>query len=458
MTLHARIRSVLTAWSELSTGQFAAALAGIVVLALVMRVGVALWLPAEIVWSDGKRYEAVALSLLRGEGFGSLSINQRTVPTQAAIIAGVYAVFGQSYVALRLAFAVLGTATVLVGGLLAARLFGRPAGVLAALGVAGYPYLIYLSALFEYPQGFFILALGLFFLGYYRFRQTDSLAVLFGAVLCLGLAVLSVPTVLIFAAVFGVVLITRNVRRTLQRLAVCALAASVTVGAWAVRNHVAYDSLVVVNVAGGRAFWLGNNETYVEQGKSGVVRECGAFEEETPYCRDMLAMFAELDARGLRGAERVFEEDRMRWQLGLDFVREDPWRFVRLGARKFVDLWRPMPDAVEEGGAHGDRWRDYVAAATYVPMLVLAVLGVVWSAARWRELVPIYLFVVTFVAPFVVFYPTTRYRLPIDFLLIVFAGYGAARLLARSAVKLELAPPVPAALGAADLTARQTGN
>src|SRR5262245_43648199 len=110
-------------------------------VALSVRMAVALWLPAEIVWPDGFRYERVAMNLLEGSGFGSLNDNRASVPTQPMLIAAVVLVFGKSYLALRMFFAVIGAATVAVGFALAKRLFGMTPAVIAGCLLVMYPYL-----------------------------------------------------------------------------------------------------------------------------------------------------------------------------------------------------------------------------------------------------------------------------------------------------------------------------
>ena len=81
------------------------------------------------------------------------------------------------------------------------------------------------------------------------------------------------------------------------------------------------------------------------------------------------------------------------------------------------------------GRAAGGVYRDLVSAIAYLPMLALACVGLIMSArTRWRRLLPIYAFMAVFIAPFAVFLPTMRYRLPLDFLLILFASVPLAHL------------------------------
>jgi len=400
----------------------ASVLTAVFLIALVLRSGVAIWLPKAVIWPDGDRYERVALNLIQGEGFGTLNANMQSVPTQPLLIAAVYKVFGQNYLALRLFFAVLGSLSCVIGAMLAQRIFGTGSGFVAGVLLAGYPLLVYLSALFEYPQVFFILLIALFFYLYYRFLTTGSKSLLFLCASSLGLAVLTVPTVLIFVGTWGLLLLTRNLRETVIRLAVVGLAMIVTIGPWTYRNYSAYGVPILVNKAAGFAFWSGNNETYWEDGKPGVTPPCAQGYESTAFCVQSQELDLDLRRRQLGDVEKVFEFDRASWQHSFDFIRESPGRFVLLTLRKFVDFWRPIPDAVHQGPEHGGALRDVVAMATYIPMLVLAVVGLVITRSQWRRLLPVYLYVVTFVLPYALFIPATRYRLPIDFILIMFSA------------------------------------
>jgi 4-amino-4-deoxy-L-arabinose transferase-like glycosyltransferase len=403
----------------------------ILIAALAMRIPVALWLPEQVVWPDGNRYERVALNLLAGEGFGDLVDNRRSVPTLPLLIAGTYSVFGQSYLALRIVSALLGALTCVVGFLLGRHLFGTTVGVIAGLVLAFYPHLVYLSALFEYPQTLGILFLVTFLLLLYRFNDGRKLSTLFLASLALGLTILTLPTLLLFVPVFGLLALKRDagLRRNLGYALVAGAGLVITVGSWTLRNYLAYDHVVVVNAASGANFWAANNEAYARWGKRGSVPMCGGPYADTSYCLEFREIDAELQRRNLSRTDYVLALESAAWERGLRFVRESPGRFVRLGVTKFLHLWSPWPDAVHTGAARGGENRALISAVAYIPLLLLAVTGLVMSAREHaRKLVPIYLLVIVFVAPFTVFLPTMRYRLPIDFLLGIFAAVPLARL------------------------------
>jgi hypothetical protein len=184
-----------------------------------------------------------------------------------------------------------------------------------------------------------------------------------------------------------------------------------------------------VNAASGTTFWAANNETYVRWGKPDSVLTCTGPHGVTSYCRENRAIQADLARRNLTRTERLLERERASWEHGLRFVRESGGRFAGLMFTKFIRFWSPWPDAVNTGPARGGSMRNAISAATYIPLLALACVGLFLSARECaRRLVPIYLFMAVFIAPFTVFLPTMRYRMPIDFLLAIFAAVPLTRL------------------------------
>ena len=395
-------------------------------LALILRISMAVWLPERVIWPDGHRYENVAVKLLKGEGFGDIKDNRRSVPTQPILIAAVYSVFGKSYLALRITFAILGAATCVMGYALAKQLFGVTPAVIAGLLLAVYPHFIYLSALFEYPQTFFISVMALYFVLFFRFIERDEKPVLFAAGLSLGVAILSVPTVLIYVPFACFHLLSDSLIESFKRALIILLAIAIPVGAWSLRNYAAYDQFILVNAAGGTNFWAANNETYYRFGKKGVIPPCGTGYEDTKYCRELRAMWKQQEGQNRTPMQQILEAEAASWSKGLDFIRSSPERFAELTVRKFFAFWSPIPDAVHADAEHGARARDLISVASYIPILLLALWGVYLSIGAWRRLMPIYTYFLSATAPYCLFLPTMRYRLPLDFFLILLAAVALA--------------------------------
>jgi 4-amino-4-deoxy-L-arabinose transferase-like glycosyltransferase len=418
---------------------------GVLLLALAARAAVALHLPARILWSDGSRYMRIADHLLQEGTFGSLRDNQYSVPIQPLLLAGLRLLFGTNFLALRLSFALLGAATCVVAYLLTRRLFGPVTALLAGLLLALYPPYVYLSALFEYPQPFFILSMGLAFLAVFEYLGSGSLASLTLCGLLLGVSILTVPVVQVFVPLLLLCLIVsrgalslRALSAQLPALLVLCVATALAPASWALRNYQQYGDPILVNRAGGFSFWTANNETYDKYGKQAVVPLCAGINDDTLFCKEFLEIRRTLRNEDLTEAQRVKREDQMQWQRGLRFLAESPSRTARLTLRKFLQFWTPVPDTVTNRDSAGSTAVLWISILSYSPALLLGLAGLLLSWRSWRTLLPIYAYFATFTLVYSVFLPTTRYRLPLDFFLVIFSAYALTRC-----VHLAREPPPP---------------
>jgi 4-amino-4-deoxy-L-arabinose transferase-like glycosyltransferase len=397
----------------------------ILVISAALRFAVALWLPAEIVWADGERYVTIAENLREGHGFGTQSENRASVPTQPLLIAAVQLLFGKSFTVLRLFFATMGAATCALGYLLAKELFDPIVALIAGVLLAIYPAYIYLFALFEYPQPFFIFVMGIAFLMLYRFIRLRQLPSLLVAGVSFGLGALSVPTALAFAPALLLSLWLGRVSQFARIATLLIISAGLPIGAWALRNYVAYGQFILVNQAAGTNFWLANNSTYSKFGKTGIL--CSPGNEHHQYCEQRQSLRDHLQAAHLSMRQSIAADEAASWRNGWAFIRESPARSLRLSVRKVLEFWSPKPDPVTTGPANGGSAKDWIAVLSCTPILLLAIVGIQLSAHQARRLLPIYAYLLTFTAAYAVFLPTTRYRLPLDFFVIIFAAYALKR-------------------------------
>ncbi len=140
------------------------AVIGIVVLALVLRIVVAVQFEsghplADRPVIDEAAYESWALEIAGGDLMGDEVFFQE--PLYPYWMASVFAVFGDSRTALRHAQAGVGALTVVLLWALTRRLFGRTAGLVAAFALATYRPLVLLPSLLLKPNLFVPLVAGL---------------------------------------------------------------------------------------------------------------------------------------------------------------------------------------------------------------------------------------------------------------------------------------------------------
>jgi hypothetical protein len=397
----------------------------ILLLALATRIAVAIWLPQKIIWLDGQRYYLVALRLFDGQGFGSLFDNSKSVPTQPLVIAAVYEIFRENFLAFRITFAVLGALSCTVGYYVARRLFGAVTACIAGLLLALYPFLVYVSALFEYPQTLYILLTGLFFLFLLRFEETQKARNLLGAGVFLGLAVLTVPTMLLYVPLAALSVGWIATTHRLVRMLILIAAFCVPVGAWTLRNYIAYDRFMLVNASSGYNFLIANSDAYYRYGKAGIL--CIPGDTTTEGCTEQTV--EALPSGDL--TPFVLEQERVAWKAGIGFVQESPTRFLELTLRRFLAFWSPAPDAFTTDSGSAASIRNWVAAVTYTPILLLGAAGLLLTRSQWRRLLPIYGYFLVLTAAHSVFLPTARYRLPLDFFLMMFAAEALRQILLR---------------------------
>ena len=112
------------------------------------------------------------------------------------------------------------------------------------------------------------------------------------------------------------------------------------------------------------------------------------------------------------------ERQRAYSKIAVAYITEDPGAFMRAAAKKFVRFWNVIPNAAEfKTGAYA-----FISAASFGPVLILALLCVMRRWRDWRVLAPIFLIVGYFTAVHVITIASLRYRLPIEPLLIILAA------------------------------------
>ncbi|MBW8886088.1 MAG: glycosyltransferase family 39 protein, partial [Planctomycetia bacterium] len=227
-----------------------------------------------------------------------------------------------------------------------------------------------------------------------------------------GLATLMRPSWLLFIPFAGsVALITsRERRKHLAIVAVMLVGLCVTMLPWWVRNYRVAGRFVPTSLQVGASLYDGINPTATGASDMSFVGQ---------FVADQRAADAQPDAD--RGG--LFEDrlDRRLRNAALAWARANPSRVLALAATKFARIWSFVPNANE----FQNRWLRLILAATYTPVICLALVGA-WRFARrdWPYLLCI-LPAIYFTLLHVIFVSSIRYRQPAMLPLIVLVA-GAA--------------------------------
>jgi 4-amino-4-deoxy-L-arabinose transferase-like glycosyltransferase len=395
----------------MAVSTFWRALAAIAAAGVVIRVLYTLleapWPPPGL--DDQFYFSALPRLVADGEGFvnpflfvlkGGVSLpTAEHPPLHTIVLAGLAELGGTSADAQRLTGAVFGAGTIVVVALLARRLAGDRAGLVAAGLAAVYPVLVATDGALM-SESLYVVLVGAGLLAALRladapqtFRPTG--AVLLGAFVALAALTRSEALLMLPLVVLGL-LRTRPGRRT---FAVAVIAFAVVLTPWTVRTWSAFDQPVAISTNSGSAIGGANcRETYYGDQLGGWQPQC-------------------LPDRG-RGNEAEHMA-RLR-RDGVRYARDHVGRLPTVVAVRLARVWNVYdPLQLPEGrSARAEK----LGVAMYFPLVALALAGALILRHRRRELwilaVPVVLVCVTALLT----YGNQRFRAPAELTLVVLAA------------------------------------
>lgn len=322
------------------------------------------------------------------------------------------------------------------------------AAALAVAFYAFYPYLIFQNlTLIDTP--FFMTLMHAFVLAMVLLREeprfdgrTLLLAILGG--FALGLATLARPILPFLAILIALWFLFRlSLWQTILRLGIVALLCVLVLAPWTIRNFQVYDAFVPMSLTGGSNLWQGNSEYVIPYFQAGYDVQWTSPELTTtddPYS---------------------VEADRERAALVLAFWRDNPDLLPELFWTKFLVHWsidiapRYNPTAGELprldyqgdaevsssdsgdlvlGGlppgdpvdAYSSPLFDQIGRALhrvyFGGLLALAGIGFLLSLRAWRDVSLLWFVQIAMTLTYVLFHPSTRYRVPSDPLLFALSA------------------------------------
>ena len=321
--------------------------------------------------------------------------------------------------------------TVLLSWRLARRLLGAQVAIVAAFIVAAFPLVWeYFGMLF--PEALAIPLTLATLLAVWGRPATPANAVLAGVLLGLGLLIR--PTAFFLVAAVAVAwILAAGWRRGLGMSALAVVVAGLVVLPWTVRNFVVLDGFVPISVQ--------------ESGAYGTFNEEAANDPDAPYSwrplpEPYLPAINEFREEGL-------DEPALRselYDLAWDYVRDNPEAvpkaFFYNGLLRFWEIRSPGA-ALDEVDFQGrSRAVRAVGLAMYYALVPLAIYGL-WRLRRRRDIVlPLLALAITASLAFTLI-AGTRYRAPVEPLIVIVAAAGLVSIFRRDA-PLEPRPPVAA--------------
>jgi 4-amino-4-deoxy-L-arabinose transferase-like glycosyltransferase len=407
-------------------------------LALVLRLAWVLTLENRLTWIDEQEFAQIAEHMSHGDGYVSSSF--RANPILPTYLAVVFRVFGNDYLVARIGQSLIGALTCVLLYRIAAMLVGPAVGILSGLLLAIYPAHIYLAGVLYVDSWLtFFCALSVY-LAAHTLRARGRLGLAFLTGVSLGFMALTRAMFMVYVPCVCVAWMYGGRwgwRRTSLACATLVLGCALTILPWTIRNYAVYGRPILITTGFYTMLWRGNN-VLATGGPDDRV-----FMWNTPAWYERLQSLPEdqrrqvqeqyqrvdrlvLDREGRREDLDLIMDDVLR-PLAVDAITAHPLRTAELMAKKVRTLFNAFSETATENDY--TTWRNrLIAGVSFYPVLALAVVGALLGLPLRRDLALIYLLIGSVVTSYALLTVCTRFRLPLDPYLIVFAALAVVHL------------------------------
>jgi 4-amino-4-deoxy-L-arabinose transferase-like glycosyltransferase len=367
------------------------------VLALSVRLAFIFTMQNGFYFGDSVKYSAAAVNLLTNGKFGE---KYTRPPVYPVFLAGVYAVFGEKILAVRIVESVLGAGLAVLIAVLAARIGGAQVGALAGLLWSVYPIAVFIAGL-VYPETVVtvLLVCGVLCMVTTANHELGPRRIFIGGVL-FGLAALTKPVVLATIAVTILWIVYWRPAQRFSLVAVFLFGAAIPLAPWTARNFSVHGGLVIVEPRLVASLpWIG------EFGQAGA---------DTPTTKAEAIM-----QRPIQFAIHFAAEFVQFWELY-------PQR-LQMDAPGLRESMHEQDPRIVKRTILGTRWTDAISILSVGPMFLFALVGagVLWFQKKQRQAFSLLgLTILSFAVGYSFFYAKTRYRFPVEPYILILSAVG----------------------------------
>ncbi|MFN2236499.1 MAG: ArnT family glycosyltransferase [Anaerolineales bacterium] len=426
----------------------------IIAVAVVLRLFSAIYQGNQVValpgiW-DQLSYDGLAQRVVAGYGFnfaeGHWPVTRAGEPTAhwsylyTMYLAVVYAIFGHQPVVARVIQAIVaGALQIWLTWRIGRRIFGSFSGLVAAVLSAIYIYFFYYGGSLL-TESFYIvgilwsldLAMRIVEESHQSLESKGSksskwLWIQLG--LAIGVTVLLRQVFLLFLP-FLFLWIWWNITRPsgehqenswgLHKTAVIGLLISTLVMVmmiipWTIRNYRAFNMFVPLNTNAGFAFYWGNHPIHGTNFIPIITTE--GYQDLIP--KELLPL-----------SEAEIDRDLLK--LGLGFIKDDPVRFILLSisrAKEYFKFWPSSDSGIISNISRVGSFGLALPFMLYGLWLSFKLVRNPQFPEQAMQIILLYMFMVVYTGIHLVSWTLIRYRLPIDAVLLIFAGFAITHLL-----------------------------
>ncbi|MGA2090492.1 MAG: tetratricopeptide repeat protein [Endomicrobiales bacterium] len=370
----------------------------------------------DFLYIDSAYYHAWATAIAHGDILGGTQIFVMA-PFYAYFLALIYRIVGNQYITVLFIQIVIGSLSCVLLARIAQKYFDNRTAVIAGLIGAVYPIFIFYDAVLL-KENLMIFFLLVFIVLYTK----GSSRALLASGICIGINALMRPTIFLALPLLIGYDFVKHREHMLKNAVLLAAGVFIVVFPVALRNRMVGGEWVVTVASGGMNFWTGNNleATGAYVGAPFITSEEPQFEQE-----DFRREASKLSGRSL-SADQTSD---FWYHEGIHFIVNNPSKYMWLLWRKFVAFWHDteLPSDINFYLA-----RDYSTILNNNPLtfgviVPFSVIGMILA----RKKVPLNYLLLTLVGTnllaSLIFFNSSRYRLPVVPIFILYAAYALAR-------------------------------
>ena len=380
---------------------------------------------------DSAFYQGIAFHLLNEHCF-CLESYVPTVdraPLWPFTIAGLSLIFGPSDYFARLFLSLVGSGTCVLVYFFARDLFSWRIGVLAGVFAAIYPEL-YIYDGWLYTESLYIFLLFAICYGLYCLQHKPERNwpnwIICGVLL--GLLSLTRPNGIIVIGLFiiwAIIMVWQkflSLRMTIRGVLVSIVIAVVLIAPWTIRNYLVSHTFIPVAIGDGTVL-LGayNNEVLIKSTYPGGPK--GTWINPIVSSPDVVRPFPlhTCTPSCEVAREAAFKDAAVKW------IEDNIKIMPHLLKLHFINMWQPdtyeadLP-IVRFPQQQSTQFVLHMMKTWPIYLFILAALGLAVTLWRWRELLFIYFMIILTVAQNIIYYGSTRFRAPIEPMLILLAA------------------------------------
>jgi 4-amino-4-deoxy-L-arabinose transferase-like glycosyltransferase len=342
-------------------------------------------------------------------------------------LSGIYKFMGVNPMIARLIQAIIvGIFQPYLAFLIGRRIFNEKVGLVSAVFTAIYGYFIYYAASLM-TESFYIVAIMIsLYLAIlisdhrnesgieYHSGQDIKFGIALGV--SLAIAILLRQLFLLFVPCILIWLLWRGGRKLVKPILLSGVIILIVILPFTIFNNTRFNRFVLLNTNAGFAFFWGNHPIYGDHFEPILPESMGSYQKLIP--KELI----DLDEAAL---------DQELLIRGIQFVINDPARYLRLSISRIPPYFMFWPSN------ESSLVSNIVRVGSFGILLPLMLYGLVLSVFRSttpyskQPLTLLYLCITLYTIIHLLTWTLIRYRLPVDAILVIFAGYGIIDLLYR---------------------------